>query len=74
MLICHAFILCVTLWIFHSTLKLDIKKPGLLTTLIRQRALAKLKLDVKLKRSLQTVKNILPAIKIPEPANSTPGI
>ena len=54
------------LWIFIATIKIDVKKRTLLTTLIRRRGLAQLKLQVKLERSRKFIDKLIAQI---EPSN-----
>lgn len=56
-----------------STLKLDPNKPGLMVQMFRRRALAKLKFETKLQKSLQTVGKIIDSVEAPQPAPSSPG-
>lgn len=55
----------VTLWIFISTLRIDVKKQTLLTTFIRRRAFAQLKLQVKLERSRKFIDELIEASNHP---------
>jgi|GEM_PF-4321034 len=73
MLFLHAMVTLVTLWIFVSTLKLDPSKPDLMTQALRRRALAKLKLEMKLRRSFEKMGAIVEVVDIPQPVPSSPG-